>query len=109
MSQHTTLRAAGADFAPTEILFRNGDVDEWDNGFAPTQVLVQELHAAEPDPAYRGVVLTRPTSPAPWLGRWEAMLDQLMPGAFGSLLGLFLCVAMSIVLISAMLPLVDHA
>jgi len=51
-------------------------------------------------------------APAPqtaWMGRVDAVLDALLPGGFGSLLGLFLCVSMSIVLLWAMLPLVDRA
>jgi len=43
-----------------------------------------------------------------WLLRFEAALHRLLPAGFGSLLGLFLCVSLSMALISSMLPLVDR-
>jgi hypothetical protein len=43
-----------------------------------------------------------------WLARLEATLDRILPPGFGSLLGLFLCVSLSLVVISSMLPLVDR-
>jgi hypothetical protein len=43
-----------------------------------------------------------------WLLRIEAALDRLLPPGFGTLLGLFLCVSLSLALISSMLPLVDR-
>jgi hypothetical protein len=45
---------------------------------------------------------------AGWLPRIEAVLNRLLPPGFGSLLGLFLCVSLSMVLISSMLPIVDR-
>lgn len=125
MTHDVLSGAACADFAPTEILFRSeADADSLDDGFAPTQVLAPESALIAWRPATRlapscgwpltaaerpGVVSARPAPRAAWLGRVETALDRVLPGGFGSLLGLFLCVSMSIVLISAMLPLVDRA
>jgi hypothetical protein len=46
--------------------------------------------------------------PGNWLLRFEAALHRLLPGGLGSLLGLFLCVTLSMALISSMLPVVDR-
>lgn len=43
-----------------------------------------------------------------WLARFEDTLDRLLPGNLGSLLQLFICVSLSMALISALLPLVDR-
>jgi hypothetical protein len=43
-----------------------------------------------------------------WLLRLEATLHRLLPAGFGTLLGLFLCVSLSMALISSMLPIVDR-
>ena len=43
-----------------------------------------------------------------WLARFEDALDRLLPGNLGSLLQLFICVSLSMALISALLPLVDR-
>jgi hypothetical protein len=43
-----------------------------------------------------------------WLVRFEAALHRLLPAGFGSLLALFLCVTLSMALISSMLPIVDR-
>ena len=43
-----------------------------------------------------------------WLLRFEATLHRLLPAGFGSLLGLFLCVSLSMALISSLLPIVDR-
>ena len=43
-----------------------------------------------------------------WLARFEEALDRLLPGNLGSLLQLFICVSLSMALISALLPLVDR-
>jgi hypothetical protein len=110
MTHATIPSAAFADFAPTQLLFRDEtDACELDNDFAPTQILMTEAMPSWRDPAFDGVVLIRPAPRAPWLGRVADLIDRVLPGGFGSLLGLFLCVSMSIVLISAMLPLVDRA
>ena len=111
MTHFSTPGTAIADFAQTEIMFRTESLaDTADAGFAPTQILMPERDAvARPATAPSlGIVSARPTPRAPWLGRVEALVDRLLPGGFSSLLGLFLCVSMSIVLISAMLPLVDR-
>ncbi len=42
-----------------------------------------------------------------WRVRIEAALDRLLPGNLGSLLQLFICVSLSMALISALLPMVD--
>ena len=126
MTLDPTPGTAFADFAPTQIMFRtDAEGPVLDDGFAPTQILMPEapvvtawFPATRLAPSggwpqmtlqHEGVVSARPAPRAPWLGRVEALLDRLLPGGFGSLLGLFLCVSMSIVLISAMLPLVDRA
>ena len=43
-----------------------------------------------------------------WLARFEEALDRLLPGNLGSLLQLFICVSLSMALISSLLPLVDR-
>jgi hypothetical protein len=43
-----------------------------------------------------------------WLARFEDALDRLLPGNLGSLLQLFICVSLSMALISALLPIVDR-
>jgi hypothetical protein len=43
-----------------------------------------------------------------WLARFEGALERLLPGNLGSLLQLFICVSLSMALISAVLPLVDR-
>jgi len=43
-----------------------------------------------------------------WFARLEDTLDRLLPGNLGSLLQLFICVSLSMALISALLPLVDR-
>jgi hypothetical protein len=43
-----------------------------------------------------------------WLARFEDALERLLPGNLGSLLQLFICVSLSMALISAVLPLVDR-
>ena len=43
-----------------------------------------------------------------WLARVESLLDRLLPGHLGSLLQLFICVSLTMAMISAMLPLVDR-
>lgn len=110
MTHFATPGTAIADFAQTEILFRSEALaDTPDDGFAPTQIVMpEEAAVARPATTPRGIVSARPAPRAPWLGRVEALVDRLLPGGFSSLLGLFLCVSMSIVLISAMLPLVDR-
>jgi hypothetical protein len=54
--------------------------------------------------------IARPVArrPGNWLLRLEAALERLLPGGFGSLLGLFLCVTLSMALISSMLPVLDR-
>ena len=53
-------------------------------------------------------VRTAGRRPGNWLLRFEAVLHRLLPGGFGSLLGLFLCVTLSMALISSMLPVLDR-
>ena len=43
-----------------------------------------------------------------WLSRLESALDRLLPGALGSLLQLFVCVSLTMAMISALLPMVDR-
>jgi len=43
-----------------------------------------------------------------WLARLENALDRLLPGNLGSLLQLFICVSLSMALISSILPIVDR-
>ena len=43
-----------------------------------------------------------------WLARLESTLDRLLPGALGSLLQLFVCVSLTMAMISALLPMVDR-
>ncbi len=47
------------------------------------------------------------TAPRTALGRLRAALERLLPGEFRSLLPLFICVSVTMALISAVLPLLD--
>ena len=112
--------ACAPEFAPTESMFDPVD----DVGAWSTARWVEEQEAlaaaavrrAAHGPARRTADLRSPR-PARretarrrgnWLLRFEATLHRLLPAGFGSLLGLFLCVSLSMALISAMLPLVDR-
>jgi hypothetical protein len=43
-----------------------------------------------------------------WLARLEAFLQRVLPANLGSFLGLFACVALTMMLMSAVLPMVDR-
>jgi len=43
-----------------------------------------------------------------WLARLEAALERALPASLGTLLALFICVSLSMALISSILPIVDR-
>ena len=63
--------------------------------------------AAQPQRA-TDVPAPMPTAPRGWLARLEGALERVLPGPLGSLLQLFICVSLSMALLSAMLPMIDR-
>jgi hypothetical protein len=51
---------------------------------------------------------SRPVGNPGWLARVEALLQRVMPANLGTFIGLFVCVSLTIILMSAVLPMVDR-
>jgi hypothetical protein len=121
-----SITAPQRRFAATEFMHDEGD--EETSGCAPARTLPVEpatLRWVEEQEALAAAAARRATAgnrahraveraPAPrvprlgWLVRLETVLQRVLPANLGSLLSLFLCVSLAIMLMSAMLPIVDR-
>jgi hypothetical protein len=55
-----------------------------------------------------GRTSARPAARLGWIARLESLLQRVLPPNLGTFLSLFVCVALAIMLMSAMLPIVDR-